>query len=185
MPLLSRRGGFAKGKDGVVMKPLHRKRSPSPFRRGFLRLMATGDRKGRPYGYPSKNSRHCEGIYARGNPQPLNPGRAGACSRRDATPPSKIRDFRHLPCARGGFLRLRRRATARVAPVISDAMRSIHAPQACITDKVCITHEVRIVFRKERITQRNLICRADKSGFFVGADYRTRTCDLMRVKHAL
>ncbi len=26
---------------------------------------------------------------------------------------------------------------------------------------------------------------ADKSSFFVGGDYGTRTCDLMRVKHAL
>ena len=46
-------------------------------------------------------------------------------------------------------------------------MRSTHAPKACITGEACITHEVRITFRKERITQRNLICQVDKSGFFV------------------
>ena len=33
-------------------------------------------------------------------------------------------------------------------------MRSTHAPKACITDEVCITHVVRITFRKERITQK-------------------------------
>ena len=34
-------------------------------------------------------------------------------------------------------------------------MRSIHAPQACITGEACITHTVRISFRKERITQKS------------------------------
>ena len=38
---------------------------------------------------------------------------------------------------------------------------------------------------KERITQKSPICLVDKSGFFVGGDWRTRTVDLMRVKHAL
>ena len=33
-------------------------------------------------------------------------------------------------------------------------MRSFHAPQACITGEACITHAVRITFRKERITQK-------------------------------
>ena len=47
-------------------------------------------------------------------------------------------------------------------------MRFVHAPKACIIDEVCITHAVCITFRKERITQRNLICQVDKSGFFVG-----------------
>ena len=41
--------------------------------------------------------------------------------------------------------------------------------------KVDITHAVRITFRKERITQRNLICQVDKSGFFVGDPYGNRT----------
>ena len=59
--------------------------------------------------------------------------------------------------------------------VIGDVMRSAHAPKACITDVVCITHEVRITFRKERITQRSLICLVDKSGFFGGTPEGTRT----------
>ena len=57
-------------------------------------------------------------------------------------------------------------------------MRSTHAPKACITGEVCITHEVCITFRKERITQRNLICPVDKSGFFVGGLEGDRTLDL-------
>ena len=48
-------------------------------------------------------------------------------------------------------------------------MRSTHAPKACITGEACITHTVCITFRKERITQKNLICPSDKSGFFVGS----------------
>ena len=54
-------------------------------------------------------------------------------------------------------------------------MRSTHAPKACITGEACITHEVRITFRKERITQKSPICLVDKSGFFVGAGYGSRT----------
>ena len=54
-------------------------------------------------------------------------------------------------------------------------MRSTHAPKACITDEVCITHAVRITFRKERITQKSLFCLADKRDFFVGAADGTRT----------
>ena len=53
--------------------------------------------------------------------------------------------------------------------MIGDAMRSAHAPKACITDEVCITHAVRITFRKERITQKSLFCLVDKRDFFVGA----------------
>ena len=34
-------------------------------------------------------------------------------------------------------------------------MRSTHAPKACITGVACITHKVRISFRKERITQKS------------------------------
>ena len=46
-------------------------------------------------------------------------------------------------------------------------MRSTHAPKACITGEACITHEVRITFRKERITQKNPFCPVDKRDFFV------------------
>ena len=46
---------------------------------------------------------------------------------------------------------------------------------ACITGEACITHAVCITFRKERITQRNLICQVDKSGFFVGGSGWIRT----------
>ena len=59
--------------------------------------------------------------------------------------------------------------------MISDAMRSTHAPKACITDEVRITHEVRITFRKERITQKSPFCPVDKRDFFVGAGYGNRT----------
>ena len=58
--------------------------------------------------------------------------------------------------------------------MIGDAMRSAHAPKACITDEVCITHAVRITFRKERITQKSLFRPVDKRDFFVGA--REETC---------
>jgi hypothetical protein len=54
-------------------------------------------------------------------------------------------------------------------------MRSAHAPKARITGEACITHAVRITFRKERITQKSLFCPADKRGFFVGAGYGNRT----------
>ena len=54
-------------------------------------------------------------------------------------------------------------------------MRSTYAPKACITDEVCITHAVRITFRKERITQKSLFCLVDKRDFFVGDPYGTRT----------
>ncbi len=54
-------------------------------------------------------------------------------------------------------------------------MRSIHAPQACITGEACITHTVRITFRKERITQKSPFCLVDKGDFFVGAGYGSRT----------
>ena len=54
-------------------------------------------------------------------------------------------------------------------------MRSIHAPKACISGEACITHVVHISFRKERITQKSLICPVDKSGFFVGDPYGNRT----------
>ena len=56
-------------------------------------------------------------------------------------------------------------------------MRSIHSPKACITDKVCITHVVHIVFPRERITQKNLICQINKSGFFVGGPEGDRTLE--------
>ena len=59
--------------------------------------------------------------------------------------------------------------------LLSDAMRSTHAPQACITDEDCITHVVRITFRKERITQKTPFCLVDKRDFFVGAGDRART----------
>jgi len=52
--------------------------------------------------------------------------------------------------------------------VIGDAMRSEHTPQACIAGEACITHKVRIMFRKERITQKSLFCPVDKRDFFVG-----------------
>ena len=58
---------------------------------------------------------------------------------------------------------------------MGDAMRSTHAPKAHITDEVCITHAVRITFRKERITQKSLFCPVDKRDFFVGAADGTRT----------
>ena len=52
-------------------------------------------------------------------------------------------------------------------------MRSAHAPKACITDEVCITHAVRITFRKERITQKSLFCPVDKRDFFVQKSNQT------------
>ena len=62
--------------------------------------------------------------------------------------------------------------------MIGDAMRSTYAPKACITDEVCITHAVRITFRKEHITQKSLFCLVDKRDFFVGDPYGTRTYGL-------
>ena len=53
-------------------------------------------------------------------------------------------------------------------------MRSAHAPKACITGEACITHKVRIMFRKERITQKSLFCLIDKRDFF-GTPEGTRT----------
>ena len=52
-------------------------------------------------------------------------------------------------------------------------MRSAHAPKACITDEVCITHAVRITFRKERITRKSLFCPVDKRDFFVQKSNQT------------
>ena len=46
-------------------------------------------------------------------------------------------------------------------------MRSTHAPKACITDEVYITHAVRITFRKERITKKSPFCLMGKRDFFV------------------
>ena len=51
--------------------------------------------------------------------------------------------------------------------VISDAIRFTHVPKACITAEGDITHEVRTTFRKERITQKSLLCPVDKRDFFV------------------
>ena len=53
-------------------------------------------------------------------------------------------------------------------------MRSSHAPEACITGEACITHAVRISFRKERITQKIPFVIRQK-GFFAGDPYGTRT----------
>ena len=53
-------------------------------------------------------------------------------------------------------------------------MRSAHGPKACITGEACITHEVRSMFRKERITQKSPFCPVDKRDFFVGAVDGTR-----------
>ena len=44
--------------------------------------------------------------------------------------------------------------------------------------KVGITHEVRITFRKERITQKSPFCLVDKRDFFVGAPDWIRTSGL-------
>ena len=49
--------------------------------------------------------------------------------------------------------------------MINDAMRSAHAPKACITDEVCITHAVRLTFRKERIIQKTHLCLPTKVRF--------------------
>ena len=46
-------------------------------------------------------------------------------------------------------------------------MRSSHAPEACITGEACITHKVRISFRKERITQKNPFCHTTKGIFLL------------------
>ena len=46
---------------------------------------------------------------------------------------------------------------------MSDAMRYDHAPKACITDAVCITHEVRITFRRNASLKKAL---AEASAFF-------------------
>ena len=54
-------------------------------------------------------------------------------------------------------------------------MRSTHAPKACITGEACITHGVRITFRKERITQKSPFCLVDKRDFFVGVGDGIRT----------
>ena len=54
--------------------------------------------------------------------------------------------------------------------MIGDAMRSIHVPKVCITGDACITHVVRITFRKERITQKSPICLVDKLDFFVAKE---------------
>ena len=64
-------------------------------------------------------------------------------------------------------------------------MRSTHAPKACITGEACITHEVRITFRKERITQKSPFCLVDKRDFFVGAGDEARTRYLHLGKVAL
>ncbi len=63
-------------------------------------------------------------------------------------------------------------------------MRSPHAPKARITGEACITHNVRIVFRKERITQKSLFCRQTKETFF-GAAGQIRTADLVITNDAL
>ena len=51
--------------------------------------------------------------------------------------------------------------------------------------KVDITHEVRISFRKERITQKSLFCLVDKRDFFVGGDGGIRTLDLTDANRTL
>ena len=55
-------------------------------------------------------------------------------------------------------------------------MRYTHAPQACITDRRS-TSRTKGVHHvpKERITQKSPICLVDKSDFFVGDPYGTRT----------
>ena len=58
-----------------------------------------------------------------------------------------------------------------------------HAPKAYITDDVCITHAVRITFRKERITQKSLFCPVDKRDFFVGGEKGIRTPDRVTPIH--
>ena len=49
-------------------------------------------------------------------------------------------------------------------------MRSTHAPKACITGGACITHEVRIMFRKERITQKNPFVIRQKGFLMAGGE---------------
>ena len=68
--------------------------------------------------------------------------------------------------------------------MIGDAMRSAHAPKACITGVACITHEVRISFRRNAslkkdirktdvffvVTRRGIalvFCKAKKQTFFL------------------
>ena len=48
-------------------------------------------------------------------------------------------------------------------------MRSTHAPKACITDEVCITHAVRITFQRNA-SLKNAPLSVDKSAFFVGGE---------------
>ena len=64
-------------------------------------------------------------------------------------------------------------------------MRSVHAPEACITDEVCITHEVRIMFRRNASLKKRTFVLVDKSAFFVGADDEARTRYLHLGKVAL
>ena len=49
-------------------------------------------------------------------------------------------------------------------------MCSLLTREAHITAEGYITHEVRITFRKERITQKSPFCLVDKRDFFVGGD---------------
>ena len=58
--------------------------------------------------------------------------------------------------------------------VMSGAMRSAHAPKACITAEGNTAHEVRITFRKGRITQKSTFVDRQKC-FFVGPPEGIRT----------
>ena len=59
-------------------------------------------------------------------------------------------------------------------------MRSTHAPKACITGEACITHAVRITFRKERITQRSPFCLPTKGAFLSDAFLSERDAHFVR-----
>ena len=59
--------------------------------------------------------------------------------------------------------------------VIDDALRFTHAPKACITGEACITHAVRIMFRRNASLKKSLFCLVDKRDYFVGAGYGSRT----------
>ena len=51
-----------------------------------------------------------------------------------------------------------------------DAMRSVNAPKAYITDKVCITPEGRIMFRRNASFKNRTLVLVDKSPVFVGGE---------------
>ncbi len=48
------------------------------------------------------------------------------------------------------------------------SMRSTHVPKACITGEACITHKVRIMFQKERITEKKKTFCPETKGLFFG-----------------